>query len=78
MARPEPVRTQDTHIVRAEAGIYDQSGFSSGRMWRVAYMLPVDLSPTLSTWFGLWRARMFYDGTPEYQTTASFSLQVRF
>ncbi len=67
-----------THILRAEAGFYDQSGFSRGRLWRVSYMLPVDLSPTLSTWFGLWRARMFYDGAEEYQTTASFSLQVRF
>ena len=47
-------------------------------MWRVSYMLPIDLSPNLSTWFGVWRARMLYDGAKEYQTTASFSLQVRF
>lgn len=67
-----------THILRGEAGFYDQSGFSSGRIWRVAYMLPVELSPSLSTWFGLWRSRMFYDGAGEYSTTASFSLQVRF
>lgn len=67
-----------THILRAEVGLYDQSGFSTGRMWRVSYMLPIDLSPRVSTWFGFWRGRMYYDGTPEYQTSASWSLQVRF
>jgi len=67
-----------THILRGEVGFYDQSGFSSGRIWRVAYMLPVEISPRLSTWLGIWRNRMFYDGASEYSTTASFSLQVRF
>jgi len=67
-----------SHVLRGEIGTYDQSGFSRGSVWRLAYMMPVELSPTLSTWFGLWRSRMFYDGAHEYTTTASASLQVRF
>jgi biofilm PGA synthesis protein PgaA len=67
-----------THVFRAEIGSYDQSGFSRGNVWRVAYMMPFEWSPSFSTWLGLWRNRMFYDGAQEYSTTASLTLQWRF
>jgi hypothetical protein len=67
-----------THILRGEVGTYDQNGYPRGSIWRLAYMLPIDFSPRFSTWLGIWRNRMFYDGAQEYQTTGAFSLQFRF
>lgn len=67
-----------THILRGEIGLYDQSGYPRGTIARLAYMLPMELSPGFSAWLGVWRNRMFYDGVEEYSTTASLSLQVRF
>ena len=41
-------------------------------------MLPIDFTPMLSTWFGIWRNRMFYDGAEEYSTTGALTVQLRF
>jgi len=67
-----------THVFRAELGSYDQAGYASSGIWRVAYMMPFELNQRFSTWLGVWRNRMHYDGADEYSTTISATVQFRF
>lgn len=64
-------------IVDLAAGRYDQSGFESGRLWRGGYRVQFDAGGALRAEVGAERARMFYDGQPEYRTSFTFGLTAR-
>jgi biofilm PGA synthesis protein PgaA len=58
-------------------GQYDQSGFDAGRIWVLDYRVDVDLSPALSFQLGAERARRFYDGAAEFDTTVFLTFRAR-
>jgi biofilm PGA synthesis protein PgaA len=64
-------------IVDVAGGSYDQAGFASGRMWRLGYRLRLDLHDAVRAELGAERARMVYDGAPEYSTSVAFALTAR-
>lgn len=51
-----------------QIGKYNQSGFSSGTVWRARYGIELTLSEALSVELAVQRARNLYDGTREHST----------
>ncbi len=64
-------------VVDLGGGRYDQAGYGSGRLWRLGYRLELDLRGRLRAELGAERARLFYDGAPEYTTTFTLELGAR-
>jgi biofilm PGA synthesis protein PgaA len=64
-------------VVDVAAGRYDQAGYDTGDLWRLGYRLRVEWSSTLRAELGAERARMFYDGAPEYTTSFTLDLTAR-
>ena len=60
-----------------ELGEYHQSGFRSGRLWRIGYAIEYRINDALLVEFGAQRSRNFYDGAPEYDTTLAATLNAR-
>lgn len=64
-------------VVDLAGGRYDQAGYGSGRLWRLGYRLELDLRGRLRAELGAERARLFYDGAPEYTTSFTLELGAR-
>jgi biofilm PGA synthesis protein PgaA len=64
-------------VVDLGGGRYDQAGYGSGRLWRLGYRLEIDLRGRWRAALGAERARMFYDGAPEYTTAFTLELGAR-
>jgi biofilm PGA synthesis protein PgaA len=65
------LRRYDRSLVQTVAvdiGRYDQAGYSAGDIWRAQYALRWQPGKRLAFGAGVQRARMHYDGVPEYST----------
>lgn len=60
-----------------QIGNYNQSGFSSGTIWRARYGIEFSLSEALNVEVGVQRARNLYNGAPEHSTFFLATVQAR-
>jgi biofilm PGA synthesis protein PgaA len=73
-------RRYDASLVQTagiDVGRYDQAGYSSGGIWRAEYGLRWQPGKRLSFGAGVQRARMRYDGVPEYSTQFQATVRAR-
>jgi biofilm PGA synthesis protein PgaA len=73
-------RRYDRSLVQTASvaiGRYDQSGYSAGEVWRAEYGLTWQPGKRLAFGAGLERARMRYDGAPEYSTDFFATVRAR-
>jgi biofilm PGA synthesis protein PgaA len=73
-------RRYDRSLVQTASvavGRYDQSGYSAGEVWRAEYGLTWQPGKRLAFGAGIERARMRYDGVPEYSTDFFATLRAR-
>jgi len=65
-------------VAQMETGRYEQADFRAGELRRLNLELRLELSSALQLDFRAERARMFYDGAPEYETSFVASVRARF
>jgi biofilm PGA synthesis protein PgaA len=73
-------RRYDRSLVQTASvavGRYDQSGYSAGEIWRAEYGLTWQPGKRLAFGAGIERARMRYDGVPEYSTDFFATVRAR-
>jgi biofilm PGA synthesis protein PgaA len=73
-------RRYDRSLVQTASvavGRYDQSGYSAGEVWRAEYGLRWQPGKRLAFGAGIERARMRYDGVPEYSTDFFATVRAR-
>jgi biofilm PGA synthesis protein PgaA len=73
-------RRYDRSLVQTASiavGRYDQSGYSAGEVWRAEYGLTWQPGKRLAFGAGIERARMRYDGVPEYSTDFFATVRAR-
>lgn len=60
-----------------QLGEYRQSGFRSGRLWRIGYAIEYRINNALLIELGAQRSRNFYDGAPEHDTSLVATFNAR-